>query len=79
MKLATFTTEGSENPRYGFKKEDYQKKIFLDGVTNKQYSNISEILNFLREKYCGSLGYEYMHISNPTERKWFRDRVEKKR
>ena len=62
---------------YGFKKEDYQKKIFLDGVINKQYSNINEILNFLREKYCGSLGYEYMHISNPTERKWFRDRVEK--
>ena len=62
---------------YGFKKEDYKKKIFLDGVTNKQHSNIKEILNFLREKYCGSLGYEYMHISNPTERKWFRDRVEK--
>ena len=62
---------------YGFKKEDYKKKIFLDGVTNKQHSNISEILSFLREKYCGSLGYEYMHISNPTERKWFRDRVEK--
>ena len=63
---------------YGFRKEDYQKKIFLDGVINKQYSNITEILNFLREKYCGPLGYEYMHISNPTERKWFRDRVEKK-
>ena len=63
---------------YGFKKEEYQKKIFLDGVINKQYSNINEILKFLKEKYCGSLGYEYMHISNPTERKWFRDRVEKK-
>jgi 2-oxoglutarate dehydrogenase E1 component len=62
---------------YGFKKDDYKKKIFLDGVTNLQHSNINEILNFLREKYCGSLGYEYMHISNPTERKWFRDRVEK--
>ncbi len=62
---------------YGFKKEDYQKKIFLDDVTNKEYSNISEILTFLKEKYCGSLGYEYMHISNPTERKWFRERVEK--
>jgi len=59
------------------KKEDYQKKIFLDNVTNKQYSNINDILKFLKEKYCGSLGYEYMHISNPTERKWFRDRVEK--
>ena len=62
---------------YGFKKEEYNNKIFLDGVINRQYSSISEILKFLREKYCGSLGFEYMHISNPTERKWFRDRVEK--
>ncbi len=62
---------------YGFKKEEYNSKIFLDGVINKQYSNVSEILKFLRDKYCGPLGYEYMHISNPTERKWFRDRVEK--
>jgi len=62
---------------YGFKKEDYENKIFLDGVINKEHSNIKEILNFLREKYCSTIGYEYMHISNPTERKWFRDRVEK--
>ena len=62
---------------YGFRKEEYDNKIFLDGVINRQHSSISEILKFLRDKYCGSLGYEYMHISNPTERKWFRDRVEK--
>ena len=61
---------------YGFKKEDYQKKIFLDGVINKRYSNVKEIIEFLRDKYCGSIGYEYMYIANPTERKWFRDRVE---
>ncbi len=62
---------------YGFKKEDYQKKIYLDGVINKEYSNIREILSFLRKIYCGPVGYEYMHIANPTERKWFRDRIEK--
>ena len=62
---------------YGFNKEDYQKRIYLDGITNKDYSNIREILSFLRKTYCGSIGYEYMHISNPTERKWIRDRVEK--
>ena len=62
---------------YGFKKEKYDDKIFLDGVINRQHSSVSEILRFLRDKYCGSLGFEYMHISNPTERKWFRDRVEK--
>ncbi len=62
---------------YGFKKDDYSKKIYLDGVLNKKYSNIKEILSVLRKIYCGNIGYEYMHISNPTERKWFRDRVEK--
>ncbi len=62
---------------YGFSKKDYDKQIYLDGVLNKEYSNIREILSILRKTYCGSVGYEYMHISNPTERKWFRDRVEK--
>jgi len=62
---------------YGFGKDDYNKKIYLDGIINKNYSNIKEILSFLRKTYCGKIGYEYMHISNPTERKWFRDRIEK--
>ena len=62
---------------YGFKKEDYNNKIYLDGVINKQYSSIKEILSFLKKTYCEKIGYEYMHISNPIERKWFRDRVEK--
>ncbi len=62
---------------YGFKKDDYSKKIYLDGVLNKEFSNIKEILSVLRKIYCGNIGYEYMHISNPKERKWFRDRVEK--
>ncbi|MDC1138603.1 2-oxoglutarate dehydrogenase E1 component, partial [Candidatus Pelagibacter sp.] len=62
---------------FGFKKDDYQKNIYLGGVINKDQSNIKEILTFLKKTYCGSIGYEYMHISNPTERKWFRDRIEK--
>jgi len=62
---------------FGFKKKDYKKNIYLGGVINKQNSNIKEILAFLKKTYCGSIGYEYMHISNPIERKWFRDRIEK--
>ncbi len=62
---------------FGFKKKDYKKNIYLGGIINKQNSNIKEILDFLKKTYCGPIGYEYMHISNPTERKWFRDRVEK--
>ena len=62
---------------FGFTKKDYQKNIYLGGVINKENSNIKEILGFLKKTYCGPVGYEYMHISNPTERKWFRDRIEK--
>jgi 2-oxoglutarate dehydrogenase E1 component len=61
---------------YGFKKSDYKREIFLNGVTNKKYLNISEILTFLNKTYCGSIGYEYMHISNPEERIWLRRRIE---
>ena len=34
---------------YGFKKEDYNTKIYLDGVTNKEYSTVKEILSFLKK------------------------------
>src|SRR5210317_97805 len=61
---------------YGFKKSDYKREIFLNGVTNRKYSNINEILTFLNKTYCGSIGYEYMHISNPEERIWLRRRIE---
>ncbi len=61
---------------YGFKKESYDKPIFLNGTINKNYSSIKEILSFLRKTYCGSVGYEFMHLSDPIERKWFRDRIE---
>ncbi|MDA9663114.1 2-oxoglutarate dehydrogenase E1 component [bacterium] len=62
---------------YGFKKENYDKKIFLNGVINRKDASIKEILKFLKKTYCGNIGYEFMHISNPDERKWFRDRIEK--
>ena len=61
---------------YGFKKENYNKQIFLNGIINRKYANIREILKFLKKTYCGKIGYEFMHISNPDERKWFRDRIE---
>ena len=61
---------------YGFKKDNYDKKIFLNGVINRKDASIKEILKFLKKTYCRNIGYEFMHISNPEERKWFRDRIE---
>jgi len=62
---------------HGFKKEDYNKKIYLHSYMDRDYATINEILSFLRKKYCSTIGVEYMHISDPIEKKWFRERMEK--
>ncbi len=64
---------------HGFKKEDYDKKIFLGSYMDTDgYSSINEILSKLRKIYCSTIGVEYMHISDPVEKVWFRNRMENK-
>jgi len=63
---------------HGFKKEDYNKKIYLGEYMDRGYATIKELLSFLRKTYCSTIGVEYMHISDPTEKIWFRERMEKK-
>tara|TARA_B100002051_G_scaffold275735_1_gene320735 strand:+ start:598 stop:3501 length:2904 start_codon:yes stop_codon:yes gene_type:complete len=63
---------------HGFKKEDYNKKIYIGAYMEKGYATINEILSFFRKTYCSTIGVEYMHISDPVEKVWFRERMEKK-
>ena len=62
---------------HGFKKEDYSKKIFIGSYLNTTSASINEILQKLRKVYCSNIGVEYMHISDPVEKIWFRERMEK--
>ena len=61
---------------YGFKKEDYHRQIFLDGVLGLQYADLNQILKILKKTYCSNIGYEFMHMGDPTEKSWIRDRIE---
>ncbi len=61
---------------YGFTKDDYDRKIFLDGVLGLQYGDLNEILTILKKTYCGNIGYEFMHMGDPDEKSWIRDRIE---
>jgi len=63
---------------HGFKREDYNKKIFLHSYLDKGYASINEIIPLLKAIYCSSIGVEYMHMANPVEKIWFRERMEKK-
>jgi len=62
---------------HGFKKEDYNKKIYIGAYMDKGYATINEILSFFRKTYCSTIGVEYMHISDPIEKVRFRERMEK--
>ena len=62
---------------YGFKTEDFDRKIYLNSYMDVGYASINEIITKLRKVYCSSIGAEYMHITNPTEKVWFRERMEK--
>jgi multifunctional 2-oxoglutarate metabolism enzyme len=37
-----------------------------------------KILGILRDSYCRTTGLEYMHIQEPSQRKWIQDRVEQR-
>ena len=71
----------SEHPElkletYGFTQNDLNKKIFLDGVLGIQEGTLNEILDILKKTYCGNIGYEFMHMGDPDEKAWIRDRIE---
>ena len=61
---------------YGFTKKDYDRKIFLDGVLGIQYANLNQILEILKKTYCTTSGYEFMHMGDPDEKAWIRNRIE---
>ena len=61
---------------YGFTKNDYSRKFFLDGVLGLQYADLNQILKILKKTYCSNIGYEFMHMGDPEEKTWIRNRIE---
>src|SRR5471032_753907 len=50
-------------------------------ATNTYFSTnenmtLRQILQALRETYCGTIGAEYMHITDPGEKRWWQERIE---
>ena len=61
---------------YGFSQKDYNRNIFLDGVLGLQKANLKTILKILKKTYSSNIGYEFMHMGDPEEKAWIRDRIE---
>ena len=61
---------------YGFSAADYDRKIFIDHVLGLDFATIPEMLAILRRTYCDTIGFEFMHMSDPAEKAWMQERIE---
>ncbi len=48
----------------------------LGGELGMVESSLPKILTRLEEIYCGSIGFEFMHVQNAQSREWLRDAIE---
>ncbi|WP_394763497.1 2-oxoglutarate dehydrogenase E1 component, partial [Phenylobacterium sp.] len=55
---------------------DFDRTIFLDFVLGLETATLREILAIVRRTYCGNVGVQYMHISDPKEKGWLQARIE---
>ena len=62
---------------YGFSDAD-QEAVFDTSNTffGKDRMSLRELLNALRETYCGTIGPEYMYITNQAEKRWWQQKLE---
>ncbi|QOI11113.1 2-oxoglutarate dehydrogenase E1 component [Blochmannia endosymbiont of Colobopsis nipponica] len=62
---------------YGFFDSDFQKVFDVD-LFNVPFKNISllDLYNFLKQTYCGSIGVEYMHVSDTDHIYWIQHYIE---
>ena len=61
---------------YGFTEADWDRKIFIDNVLGLEFATIRQMLTILRRTYCETIGYEFMHISDPAAKSWLQERIE---
>ena len=61
---------------YGFTEADMDRPIFIDNVLGLTHASMRQIIDIVRRTYCGTFALQYMHISNPEEAAWLKERIE---
>ena len=65
------------DPRsYGFSDGDLDRPIFIDNVLGLEIASIRQIIEIVKRTYCGTFALQYMHISDPEQSAWLKERIE---
>ena len=65
-----------EPKSYGFTEADMDRPIFIDNVLGLQIASIRQILEIVKRTYCGTFALQFMHISDPEQASWLKERIE---
>ena len=65
---------------YGFSDAD-QEAVFNTSNTffGKETMSLRELMNALRQTYCGTIGAEYMYITDQNKKRWWQEKLESSR
>jgi 2-oxoglutarate dehydrogenase E1 component len=75
--MRTASTHPELDPKtYGFAESDMDRPIFIDNVLGLQMASMRQIVEIVKRTYCGTFALQYMHISNPEEAAWLKERIE---
>ena len=62
---------------YGFAETDWDRPILIFGsLALGESATLRQIMERLRKTYCGKIGVEFMHISDPDQKAWIQERIE---
>jgi 2-oxoglutarate dehydrogenase E1 component len=65
------------NPEwYGLTIWDLDREFMTGGIAGRRLMPLGDLLHVLRDAYCRTIGIEYMHISEPAEKRWIQEQVE---
>ena len=53
-----------------------EEEFDTGSLVGPERSSLANILDILKRTYCGTVGTEYMHISNTAEKRWIQDYIE---
>ncbi len=61
---------------YGLTIWDLEREFLTSGVGGTHRMKLGDLLHVLRDAYCRTVGIEYMHISDPVQKRWIQEHVE---
>ncbi|UWQ03982.1 2-oxoglutarate dehydrogenase E1 component [Aliiroseovarius crassostreae] len=61
---------------YGFTEADMDRPIFIDNVLGLEIASMRQIVEIVKRTYCGTFALQYMHISDPEQAAWLKERIE---